>query len=217
MYRPFPAPNPVVDFANQQDAYRKHLSAVASAKSLIDTSPPRPNPRLEVWRKRVARERRMRQALAGENDRQVRQTERSHAQSRKAVILPSEFEDDFIPEDWIAELPRVDADLAKAPKPLLQIKRTLKLVQPQNSRKETKSSVHPVRLLKPLVVSERIRFDGTGELEVLQQETPVEEGFGDDWDDSDESEGPASNGDSDSGSIEEHVEAEAEDNEEEEW
>jgi hypothetical protein len=63
MYRAIPAANAIVDAMDRHDAYRKHISAMANAKSVIDTSTPPINRRLEQWRIRFARDHEMRQAL----------------------------------------------------------------------------------------------------------------------------------------------------------
>jgi hypothetical protein len=193
MYRA--AAYPVVDFANQQDVYRKHVPAVSAVKSLIDTSAPSSSARLDEWRKRVAHDHRMRQALASDNDWQMRQPEKNYAQFRKPGA--SEFKDEFVPTPSAADQPSGETDLVKAPKPLLQIMRARKLVHPQNSHKETKSSAHAANSLKPLTGAERNRFDGKGGVDVHEHGRDIDS-------------------DSDSGCVDEHVEAEAEDNEEEE-
>jgi hypothetical protein len=149
----------------------------------------------------------------------MRQTEKAQAQSRTAFSARDAPEDDSVPDDWIAELPSVEAELAvKQPRPLLQKKKRPRVVQPKN--RPGKSSADVVRAL---TTSERIRFGAQGEVEITQ-----ECGFDDDWDMSDttgsrksgeaehvvadEEEGET---ESDGGSVTEHCEAEAEDNEEE--
>jgi hypothetical protein len=184
MYRALPCPNPVIELANQQDAYRKHLSAVSNARSVIDTSAPPLNRRLAVWRKRLSHERRMRQALEIENQRKVRQ-------SRPPLSNCEDFEDDFEPDDWIGDLPNVAAELSEkvAPPALLHKKLSPKVFQPKNGQKERRPSSRPAETVKSLSTSERIRFGGKGEIEVEEGEIEVEEGtFEDDWEDQSEEE-----------------------------
>jgi hypothetical protein len=222
MYRALPPACPVIGVANQQDEYRKHLSAASSAKSVIDTSAPPPNPRLAAWRKRIARERRMREALEVENGRQMRKTEKNQAQSRTAFPAREDFEDTSAAGDWIEDLPKVEAQLAmKHPQPLLQIRQPPKVVHPKNGHKDPRSAKVGSNVVKPITSSERIQFGAQGEIEVAR-----EGDFDDDWETTDTSLCNQSERDdesrsddeseSDGGDVCEHCEAEAEDNEEEE-
>jgi hypothetical protein len=114
---------------DQDEAYRRHLAALSSAKPVVETAPPPGNPRLDAWRKRFARGHPIRPAA-----------DPAAHPARRAARL-SEV-DDAPSSDRSS--PRTDPE----PAPLLELRVAPKVAQPRPAQR----SRLPVRLpvLRPL-------------------------------------------------------------------
>jgi hypothetical protein len=142
----------------------------------------------------MAHDGRLRQAATKDNDRQIRPTELNQTQSRITHTQELEYEEGFVPDDKVSDHPNVEAELARGPTSLLLLKNIGRLVQPRAH--ETKSSARTNDLVK----SEPICKDAKNEVEAVGDASDAD--FDENWG---QSEG-----------VEEHVEADSEDNEEEE-
>jgi hypothetical protein len=175
-------PNAIVDMLVKQDAYAKHRSAVSSAKATINTSASPAVPRLEVWRRRVTRERQVKLARERNNIRQVLQGEKQRGKARAAHGTPEGFDEDFVSEDWLEDLPEVEEELeGRAQQPLIAVRPSPRVVKPiEKQAASSKPSVRQGKPLKELPRAERIHFHGKGEIEV-NRGSINESGFDDDW------------------------------------
>jgi hypothetical protein len=116
-----------------------------------------------------------------------RHTRHNDLKRTSACIQEPEVED-FVPDSWIGALPSVEAEFAHGPTPLLQLKNSGKLVQPR--AQEAKSSARS---------NEPVKSEVKEEIKVVEEEEECT--CDEDWGHSD--------------MVEEHVEADSEDNEEE--
>lgn len=116
--------SPILDMQVKQKSYKKHMDTLVAMKPVIDTSKPPPNPRLELYKKRMTRERLMQLQAENENIKMIKNNARQRNKTRKAYRTNESFSDDDFIEDWEDQLDAVDIELGsrnsnERPAPLL--------------------------------------------------------------------------------------------------
>lgn len=114
MYRAIPVIHPTLEFRHQQENYMRHMTNVSTAKATIDTSHPPPVPRLEVYQRRMTRDRAMRLKIENEYIRAIKAAalERTRARAPRTANRRTKP-----PRDWEGELPKVNEELTGKPRP----------------------------------------------------------------------------------------------------
>ena len=114
MYRAIPVIHPTLEFRHQQENYMRHMTNVTAAKATIDTSHPPPCPRLEVYQRRMTRDRAMRLKIENEYIRAIKAAalERTRARAPRTAHQRTKP-----PRDWERELPKVNEELTGKPRP----------------------------------------------------------------------------------------------------
>jgi hypothetical protein len=154
MYRSNPVPSTVVDALEKQDAYRKHLSAVSNAKSVIDTSAPPVNRRLELWRVRFARD---------HEGRQIIEDQSKSVSPVKSPLMPGQYAEDIRTHDPSPRAP-------KSAKTLLGLATSPKVVQPRNGPRK-KAAPRSADILNALEL--QIHFDPRGQPQIAVLPEPA--------------------------------------------
>lgn len=116
MSRAQPVISPYLDMKTRQRAYKKHADALATMKPTIDTSHPPPCPRLEVYKRRLARERRMQLRIENDNIRTMLRIEKEKELAKSGQQMTTEELEDFL-DDWEDQLDDVDEELVSMGKP----------------------------------------------------------------------------------------------------
>lgn len=116
--------SPILDMQVKQRSYKKHMDALVTIKPAIDTSKPPPVPRLEVYKKRVTRDRLVQLQVENDNIKMIQNIAKQRNKTKKAYKTAESFSDDDFIEDWEDQLDTVDMELAsrssnERPAPLL--------------------------------------------------------------------------------------------------
>ncbi|KAK8876008.1 hypothetical protein M9Y10_006191 [Tritrichomonas musculus] len=103
--------SPILDMQIKQRSYKKHMDTLVAMKPAIDTSKPPPVPRLDVYKKRVTRERIMQLQIENENIKVLKNIGKQRNKSSKAYKTAESLSDEDFIEDWEDKLNLVDVEL----------------------------------------------------------------------------------------------------------
>ena len=138
MYRALRSPCPIVDDKIRQEIYQKHLVAVHSVRSCIDTSHPPVVPRLVMWRRRMNQDMAKMRKVQSANMRTIKIAEQERAKTRASLSPGAPLPE--LGADWKRELPSVRMELMNrsgtATTPQRKQELTAQLFSPPREKKE---------------------------------------------------------------------------------